>query len=711
MVVEGRNEIYELINRLFSASSFGIVEDDHTIDSEELERRKKDRRFKFDGHTNRQIKGNGKGVDRWPMFWFNISLRGTQDLQDPDSPLVDPSRAQAVIETLDAMITQWLSAHHFSPHSSRRRGTRPEPGKDLADPIVPQSFQEGRAPLHASTSVASTLHPPVKRTCLESVKAPQAARPYTGIHSFNELSRIKSGRYEHYDTIWKAKQLAVNLPSTPTRGRKMSPLVVPKVRPSSMPSLFHSEAVLPGTLSQRASSRPSSNYGQRTPQQAPSESVYVAQDETIEWTDPLSNDTYLVNGRTGAAIRQEDIDVSFPPGRTNIISLPKRVTLNSLKSSIVQDFGKGDAPEFLRNWANPVFQTAVDDIGKTTFDLPLENSPQKPGSTKHSCGHDHGNDASTGITIQTSNKLSREALRSAKVIAQVDKKFILVQMPVATRERTATTEREDQPAGLLVLIDQHAADERCKVEALLVELCAPAREGTTDHTASLGRRLSVEFQNLRKLISFEVPNAEADLFRLYQERFAKWAINYDIVPAATSGALAVAMHTSRIVRVRTLPAAIAERSQLEPNILVSLLRTEIWKLPEQGIKPRTNHDHQSENSGASKSPEAADEQHSWLRDISTCPQGVLDMLNSRACRSAIMFNDELSLQECERLVQSLAECAFPFQCAHGRPSMVPLIELNNDEQPTSMVGFQQNKPTSSARDFVGAYRRWRKACS
>jgi len=551
----------------------------------------------------------------------------------------------------------------------------------------------------------------MKRTCLESVKAPQAARSYTGIHSFNELSRIKSGRYEHYDTIWKAKQLAANLPSPPTSGRKMSPLVVPKARPSSMPSLFRSESVLPGTLGQRASSRPSLISVQQIPQQDPNKSAYVVQDETIEWTDPLSNDTYLVNGRTGAAIRQEEIDVRFPSGRTNIISLPKRVTLKSLKSSMMQDFGKGDAPEFLRNWANPVFQTAVDDIRKMTFGLPLESSPQKPGGTKHSCGHVHSNDASTSITIQVSNKLSREALRSAKVIAQVDKKFVLVQMPVATREHTATTGKEDQPAGLLVLIDQHAADERCKVEALLAELCAPAREGTTNHTASLGRRPSVEFQNLKKLISFEVPNAEADLFRLYQERFAKWAISYDIVPAATSGALAGAMHTSRIIRVRTLPAVIAERSQLEPNILVSLLRIEIWRLSEQGVRPRTNHDHQLENSGASKSLKAADEQHSWLRDISTCPQGVLDMLNSRACRSAIMFNDELSLQECERLVQSLAECAFPFQCAHGRPSMVPLIELGNNEQPTSMIGFQQDKPSSSASEFVGAYRIWRKARS
>jgi hypothetical protein len=31
-----------------------------------------------------------------------------------------------------------------------------------------------------------------------------------------------------------------------------------------------------------------------------------------------------------------------------------------------------------------------------------------------------------------------------------------------------------------------------------------------------------------------------------------------------------------------------------------------------------------------------------------------------------MFNDPLSLEQCERLVRHLAMTTFPFQCAHGR---------------------------------------------
>lgn len=40
-----------------------------------------------------------------------------------------------------------------------------------------------------------------------------------------------------------------------------------------------------------------------------------------------------------------------------------------------------------------------------------------------------------------------------------------------------------------------------------------------------------------------------------------------------------------------------------------------------------------------------------------------------------MFNDLLSNEECVELISRLSQCAFPFQCAHGRPSMAPLVDL------------------------------------
>jgi DNA mismatch repair protein MLH3 len=40
-----------------------------------------------------------------------------------------------------------------------------------------------------------------------------------------------------------------------------------------------------------------------------------------------------------------------------------------------------------------------------------------------------------------------------------------------------------------------------------------------------------------------------------------------------------------------------------------------------------------------------------------------------------MFNDVLNQEQCQALMSRLGRCSFPFQCAHGRPSMAPLIDL------------------------------------
>lgn len=42
-----------------------------------------------------------------------------------------------------------------------------------------------------------------------------------------------------------------------------------------------------------------------------------------------------------------------------------------------------------------------------------------------------------------------------------------------------------------------------------------------------------------------------------------------------------------------------------------------------------------------------------------------------------MFNDPLTPEQCSELLGRLAQCAFPFQCAHGRPSMVPVVDLGD----------------------------------
>jgi DNA mismatch repair protein MLH3 len=41
-----------------------------------------------------------------------------------------------------------------------------------------------------------------------------------------------------------------------------------------------------------------------------------------------------------------------------------------------------------------------------------------------------------------------------------------------------------------------------------------------------------------------------------------------------------------------------------------------------------------------------------------------------------MFGDDLSKEECDSLMLDLEMCSVPFQCAHGRPSLAPIIDLD-----------------------------------
>lgn len=62
---------------------------------------------------------------------------------------------------------------------------------------------------------------------------------------------------------------------------------------------------------------------------------------------------------------------------------------------------------------------------------------------------------------------------------------------------------------------------------------------------------------------------------------------------------------------------------------------------------------------------------------SKIPRDVDDILNFKACRGAIMFGDELTMEKCQEIVVQLAQCVLPFQCAHGRPTLSILCTTPN----------------------------------
>jgi DNA mismatch repair protein MLH3 len=69
-----------------------------------------------------------------------------------------------------------------------------------------------------------------------------------------------------------------------------------------------------------------------------------------------------------------------------------------------------------------------------------------------------------------------------------------------------------------------------------------------------------------------------------------------------------------------------------------------------------------------------------------------------------MFNDPLTREQCSDLVRRVAACAFPFQCAHGRPSMVPLVHLGQSSE-LQAVGEERGE---AAGALLGALKRWKR---
>jgi DNA mismatch repair protein MLH3 len=331
----------------------------------------------------------------------------------------------------------------------------------------------------------------------------------------------------------------------------------------------------------------------------------------------------------------------------------------------------------LSDWQNPAFAPTEAPIPR--IQDPLEAAAQPAhGAAATSCGHLKFGDTSETLTLQFTGRVSRQALREAEVIGQVDLKFVLVKVASQAASSTlpdASKTWNNDSGELLVLIDQHAADERCRVEQLQKE-----------YFASGNRELGANTDRLEQPIQFELPEQEGLLLARFREHFRYWGIVYEVLHTETP-ALRGDQQIKTKVQIWSLPPSILERCRLQPRLLVELVRKEAWRLrdePELAV-----------SSGSRRTDVSEEGENEWVRRFHGCPQGILDLVNSRACRSesrrysflaqlhnfanvytgAIMFNDYLSKEQCRELVVRLSDCIFPFQCAHGRPSMVPLLDL------------------------------------
>ena len=624
------------INTIFENSCFGASEDDGGLSETEQERRGKDRRFASNRHTGRQLNGQKKGVDRWPMFYIRIDLRDAQA-----STLLEDSREQAsssekwiekILALLSSMFHEFLSVHHFQPRARRNRKL--------------EKVSLNRYPtVGAAVDSAGKSDSPVRilpsRAASESSLVPM---------HFDAWSRVKTGATaavprpaKNAPTIDPDFQHAYSgRPQTPAERVQLAQNALGQAELQALDDTGL-EALLEDFADDQsdADSQKSGATEHYNEQPAVDPSTSLGADEpTYLWTNPATGIEYKINARNGLIVPQVELtsieqyvstnveDSELPmsaPAETTIAQRIRPKPAKKTSAELIASLQQSNLIRSFRPFERPIPSIVPHDFEDTGVAPTDHNRNHRLRKTSEYFS------VSSGFT---SHNLTKDGLECAEVLAQVDQKFVLIQ-----------TQPTDDSDPLLVLIDQHAADERVKVEELYTQLC------------------SGETTNLSKPIIFEVSQREFELFSRDQKHLADWQMIYDLKEA------------SRQVIVRGLSSLIAERCRLDPKLLIDLLRREIHAPLSASFASSTD----------------------WIHRIHHCPAGLVDMINSRACRSAIMFNDILDKEQCEELVKKLVKCVLPFQCAHGRPSCVVL----------PMLGDTQTEQGHEETTFAERFRAWK----
>ncbi|XP_021714111.1 uncharacterized protein LOC110682162 isoform X2 [Chenopodium quinoa] len=205
--------------------------------------------------------------------------------------------------------------------------------------------------------------------------------------------------------------------------------------------------------------------------------------------------------------------------------------------------------------------------------------------------------------------INRNGLQNAKVLVQIDSKFI----PVVAN-------------GTLAVIDQHAADERIRLEEIRRKVLS-------------GELKSINY--LEKEKDLVLPEMAYQLLCNYAEHIKHWGWICNIF-SMDSGSFTknLSLLNGRASDLTLIAVPCILGVNLSDKDLVEFL-----------------------------------EQLADTDGSSIIPPSVVRILNYKACRGAIMFGDKLMPSECSLIVEELKQTSLCFQCAHGRPTTVPLVNL------------------------------------
>lgn len=187
------------------------------------------------------------------------------------------------------------------------------------------------------------------------------------------------------------------------------------------------------------------------------------------------------------------------------------------------------------------------------------------------------------------SKIPKTSLQTARVINQVDDKYVLLLL---------------QSPELLVIVDQHAADERIRVERLWRDYDSQPKP------LSRGKRPP---------LSFTVAADEAVVMVPWLDGMKEWGFEFDVTATDTHGTDSVYNVGGARVEVLGLPELVADRCSSEPLVVVNLVRNWIAELKESG-------------GGFKKYPS---QEEGWIKRMVSATKGLGEVVSSRACRSEL----------------------------------------------------------------------------
>ncbi|XP_069680721.1 uncharacterized protein [Periplaneta americana] len=224
---------------------------------------------------------------------------------------------------------------------------------------------------------------------------------------------------------------------------------------------------------------------------------------------------------------------------------------------------------------------------------------------------------------------TKDMLPKFKVLGQLDNKFIV----------TLLGPWSGKNMNVIVLFDQHAVHERIRLESLMKEYCV---EGSDSEFKT---------SEVNPPVTLQLSDGDIRVVSSFEKAFTSLGLRYEVL-------------NSTDLRITSVPTCLMAREMRErqgrnnsvlQRFLESMVREQVESImTTRGVGTRV-------------------------------PSIIKSVVSSEACRGAIKFGDALFPEECEVLLQSLATCQVPFQCAHGRPVLTPVVDLQSHQMPQPRV--------------------------